>query len=57
MREKCGTYGFMVFQIAIEPNIRSKDKFTHYVELTDIATLPEDLSKVAKKAIRTLSSQ
>jgi nitric oxide reductase activation protein len=54
--KKVQRMGFMVIQIAIEPNIRSKDMFTDYVELTDVASLPKNLSKVAKKAIRTFST-
>lgn len=47
--------GFVVIQIAISTGINSKEMFTNYVLLTNISSLPRDLAKVAKKAIRKLA--
>lgn len=46
--------GFQVIQIAIEESVPSKEMFTHYVKMTDIANLPNDLTMYLSKSVDKL---
>ena len=46
--------GFQVIQIAIEDHVPSKEMFTHFVKMTDIENLPNDLTMYLSKRVDKL---